>query len=460
MAKTSTGLESGDLVNPLLVLADEAATWHRRPMPPVLEHHARRALVDWVATMLPGAQQPPATMLARVLAAGRGQGRAICYVDGQVGAVRHAALLNGVASHTVEFDDIHRDSGYHPGSPTIAAALAVAQDRGADMLTLLRAVVAGYEVSCRIGMAVQPSHYRMWHTTGTVGTFGAATAAALLLGCDAAGIAHALATAATMAGGLQQAFRGAGMSKPMHAGHAADAGTLAALAASAGVTGALDVLHGPAGFAAATSEDTGKWDRALDGLGESFAIAAITIKNHGCCGHIFPALDALTTLRAANGFDADNISHIHVAGYGATKDVCDRPRARTEAETRFSVQYCVSALLRLGGVRLAAFDAAHRADPAMHALMDRVSVSVAPDLADAYPARRPARVTVTLQDGRVFEHFQPTRKGDPDLPLSDAELSAKFRELAVPAMLGDADRLLQALWTGDAIPGAIALRTA
>ncbi|GAC1338371.1 MAG: MmgE/PrpD family protein [Acetobacteraceae bacterium] len=443
--------------NPLLRLAEYAATWRHRPLPPALEHDARRALIDWVAATLPGCHLPPATLLATALAAGRGSGRALCYVDGEPGAVRHAALINAAASHTVEFDDIHRDSGYHPGSPTIAAALAVAQDRGAGLPDLLRAIVAGYEVACRIGMAVQPSHYRMWHTTGTVGTFGAATAAAVLLGCDAERTAHALATAATMAGGLQQAFRGDGMSKPMHPGHAADAGTLAALAASAGVRGALDVLHGPAGFAAATSEDTGKWDHALAGLGESFAISAITIKNHGCCGHIFPALDALLAMQAAHGFAADAIARIHVAGYGATKDVCDRPHARTETDARFSVQYCVAALLRLGGVRLAAFAPAHRADPAQHALMDRVTVSLAPDLASAYPARRPARVTVTLADGRRFEHFQPTRKGDPDLPLSDAELSAKFLELAGPAMDGDPHALLDLLWTGQALPGAIPL---
>lgn len=446
------------MTNPLLVLADHAAGLSARALSPALERHARRALVDWVATTLPGAGRAPATLLAAALSAGRGEGSAVCYADGRMGGARHAALLNGVASHTVEFDDIHRDSGYHPGSPTIAAALALAQDRGDDMATLLRAIVVGYEISCRIGMAVQPSHYRMWHTTGTVGTFGAATAAAVLLGCDARGIAHALATAATMAGGLQQAFRGDGMSKPMHAGHAADAGVLAALAAKAGVTGALDVLHGPAGFAAATSEDTGKWDRALAGLGEEFAIAAITIKNHGCCGHIFPALDAINALRATTPFGPDDIGHIHVAGYSATKDVCDRPQARTEAEARFSVQYGVAALLRLGGVRLAAFTAANRADPAIHALMDRVSVSLAPDLADAYPRRRPARVTVSLRDGRVLERFQPTRKGDPDDPLSDDELSAKFLELAGPAMAGDPARLLHLLWTADDVPGAIPLR--
>jgi len=146
--------------NPLLRLAAHAATWRDRTLPPALERHARRALVDWFAAMLPGSRQPPVALLAPALAPGRGQGAAIRYADGAAGAVRHAALLNGVASHTVEFDDIHRASGYHPGSPTIAA-LAMAQDRKADMASLLRAIVAGYEVSCRIGLAVQSSHYRM-----------------------------------------------------------------------------------------------------------------------------------------------------------------------------------------------------------------------------------------------------------------------------------------------------------
>ena len=444
--------------NPLLVLAEHAAGWRTRALPPDLEHHARRALIDYVAALLPGCRQPPATLLAHALANEAGHGRAINYVTGHTGAPRPAALLNGIASHTMEFDDIHRDSGLHPGSPTFAAALATAQDRGLGMHDLLRAAVAGYEVSCRIGLAVTPSHYRMWHTTGTVGTFAAAAAVAVLHGCDARQTAHALATAATMAGGLQQAFRGDGMSKPLHPGHAADAGTLAVQAAAAGVTGALDVLHGPAGFAAATSADTGNWARALAGLDQDFAIAAITIKNHGCCGHIFPALDAVEMLRAAHGFGPDDIAAIHVAGYSATKDVCDRPQARSETEARFSVQYCLAALLRLGAVRIAAFTPQHRADPAMHALMARITVSLAPDLADAYPGRRAARVSIRLQDGRVLERFQPTRKGDPDLPLSDAELSDKFQELASPAIAGDAAALLRSLWHGSELPGQIALR--
>jgi len=107
--------------------------------------------------------------------------------------------------------------------------------------------------------------------TGTVGTFGAAAAVAVALNCDADRTAHAIATCATMASGLQQAFRGEGMSKPLHPGHAAEAGAMAAMAAARGMTGALDVLHGPAGFAAATSEDTGKWEKSLANIGKPYA---------------------------------------------------------------------------------------------------------------------------------------------------------------------------------------------
>lgn len=445
--------------NPLVILAGHAASWRGRVLSQDIEHHARRALVDWFSALLAGCTQAPATLLGSALAEERGIGRAISYADGQPGPLRRAALMNATASHAAEFDDIHRDSGYHPGAPVIGAALAAAQARGRTMEELLRAIIAGYEVSCRIGMAVQPSHYRFWHTTGTVGTFGAATAVAFLLRCGAQQIAHALATAGTFASGLQQAFRGDGMSKPLHAGHAADAGALAALGASAGVTGALDVLHGPVGFAAATSEDAGKWDRALAGLGEDPLITNITFKNHGCCGHIFAGLDALAELKAQHGFSRADVVSIHLGGYGPTKDVCDRPVVHTAQEARFSAQYCFGALLVQGGVRLAAFEPAALADPRIREEMAKVTVSLDPELAGAYPSRRAANVTVKLHDGTTLFHHQPTRKGDPDAPLTDEDLSAKFRELTVPVIgAAAAECLLDALWHGREVPGALPLR--
>lgn len=436
-------MSRGDATNPLLALARRAATLAAP------EHDVRRAMVDWFACVIAGAPHPPASIMAGALAGECGAGRAVCYVDGQQGGLRHAALLNAVAAHVVEFDDIHRDSGHHPGSVTIAAALAAAQQHGADLATLHRAITAGYEVACRIGMAVTPSHYRNWHTTGTVGTMGAAAAVAVVLGCGAEKIAHAIALATTMTGGLQQAFRGEGMSKPLHPGHAAEAGALAAMSAAAGMTGALDVLHGPVGFAAATSDSTGRWTTP-DGPA---LISAITFKNHGCCGHIFPALDGLATLRVAHGFAPQDITAIHIGGYGPTKEVCDRPDARTEQECRFSIQYCVAALLVLGGVRLAAFAPDRLADPAIRAIMPRVTVSLDPALAQAYPGQRAANLAVSLRDGTVLSHHQPTRRGDPDMPLSDAELSDKFRELTVPVLGATAaEARLRSLWHSGALP--------
>ena len=195
--------------------------------PPVaVQHHARRVLIDWFAALLPGSRLPPATLLAHALSDEMQETGAIVYANGGRASVRAAALINAAAAHTVEFDDIFRDAVYHPGCPVIAAALAAAQARRADGAALLRAIVVGYEVSTRVGLAVMPSHYRFWHTTGTIGTFGAAAAVATILRLDAAALAHALATAATFAAGLQQAFRSDAMSKPLHAGHAAEAGAL------------------------------------------------------------------------------------------------------------------------------------------------------------------------------------------------------------------------------------------
>lgn len=431
--------------NPLTTLADAAADWLTRPLTAEVEHHARRAVLDWFAALLPGCADGPALLMAPALALARGAGRAVCYVDGGLGAPRHAAMLNGIASHTAEFDDIFRDGGYHPGSPTISAALAVAQDQNATQDQFLRAVIGGFEVGCRIAMALQPSHYRNWHITATVGTIGAAVATAMLRGGTAETIAHAIAIATSFAGGHQENLQGEGLTKPLHAGHAADAGVLAGLAAAAGVTGSLNSLHAPHGYAAATSDTTGNWAAGLEGLGDWTPITRMTFKNHGCCGHIFPTLDGLRLLQAGHGFTGDDIAAITVRGYGPTKSICDRMQVSSPRDARFSLQYCAAALLLMGGVRLAAFGAEALANPDIRALMQRITVIEDPEIAALYPRRRQARLQVHLKDGRRFDHHQQTRKGDPDDPLTDAELAGKFDELAATVLDAPARAALKAL---------------
>ena len=427
-------------------LAEYAAREQSAPLAESVRHHAKRALIDWFAALLPGAAMPPATLLTEALADEVGGGGAILYGSGKCASLRTAALINATASHTIEFDDIFRDAVYHPGCPTVAAALAAAQARGADGEALLRAIVIGYEISTRIGVAVQPSHYTYWHTTGTIGTFGAAVAVATVLKLDAGRTAHALANAGTFAAALQQAFRSDAMSKPLHAGHAADAGALAALGAAHGVTGALDVLEGPAGFGAAMSTGA-DWSHASDGLGTRYNITAMTSKNHGCCGHCFAAIDAALALKAEHLIHPQQIERITVGGYRATVEVTGRKSVATPFEGRFSTPFTVATALVHGSVRLAAFEPGRLADPAVQALMQRVNVVLDPRCDADFPGRRSAVVEIAMQDGRRFSRYQPHRKGDPEDPLTDAELTGKYFELTNP-VIGPvaAERLLVQLW--------------
>jgi 2-methylcitrate dehydratase PrpD len=434
-----------------------AASFRAQPLAPPVLHHAKRAVIDWYAALLPGAAVPPATLLARALAeeVGRGESRpgekGARLALGQPATVRAAALINGSAAHTVEVDDIFRDGIYHPGAPTIAAALALAQARGASGEAFLRAVIVGYEISTRIAATMGRAHYKYWHNTGTIGCFGACAAAAELLGLDARRFAHALATVATFSAGLQQAFRMDSMSKPLHAGRAAEAGVTAALAASEGVTGSLDVLEGEAGFGRAMgygdAGDGPDWERALATLGEDFNITRMTIKNHACCGHVFAAIDGALALQQKMNAAARDIARVSIGTYKAALEVAGYETPRTAAEARFSLKYVVASALVHGSVRLAAFEPPRLEDPVTRELMRRIDVSLDTELDATFPAQRAARVAIETHDGHRGEHLQPTRKGDPDAPLSDAELEHKYLELASP-VLGEARarKLLARLW--------------
>ena len=428
--------------------AEWAGAYRREAPSAQVLHHAKRALIDWHAALFPGAVAPPATLLEKALAEELDRGSARLAL-GRAATPRAAALINGTAAHTAEFDDIFRDGIYHPGAPTIAAALALAQSLRAGGADLLRALVVGYEISTRIGAAMGRPHYEYWHNTGTIGCFGAAAACAELLKLDPKRFAHALATVATFSAGLQQAFRMDSMSKPLHAGRAAEAGLTAALAAREGATGSLDVMEGDTGYGRAMGHFKGPepdWARGLATLGKDFHVTRMTFKNHGCCGHTFAAIDGALELKKRMGVQAADIEKVEVATYRAGLEVAHYEAPRTPAEGRFSLKYVVAAALQQGSVRLDAFTPERISNGEVQGLMKRISVRLDPELDAAFPGKRAARVAITAR-GRREEYLQPTRKGDPDMPLTDAEVDAKFLELASP-VLGEAPAktLLQRLW--------------
>ena len=431
--------------------ADYAVGTRPQPLPPEVLHHAKRVVIDWYASLLPGAVVAPATLFEKALAEDLDRGNARLAL-GRRASTRAAALINGTAAHAVEVDDIFKFGIYHPGAPTIAAALATAQSIGASGEQFLRAVIVGYEISTRIGAAMGRAHYKYWHNTGTIGTFGAASAAAELYGLDAKRFAHALATSATMAAALQQAFRMDSMSKPLHSGHAAEAGILAAAGAREGVTGSLDVIEGEAGMGRAMS-DGPDWEKAVATLGRVHHVTMMTVKNHACCGHTFAAIDGAQEAQRQLGVKPADIARVRVGSYRAAKEVSGYEDPVSPAEGRFSLKYVVATALVHGSVRLAAFEPARMNDPVTRALMKKIELTIDPELDAAFPNQRAARVAIDTTDGRSVEYLQPARKGDPELPLTDRDLEDKYMELASP-VLGEATAkaLVAKLWKLETLP--------
>src|SRR5438876_1035332 len=264
--------------------------------------------------------------------------------------------------------------------------------------------------------------------------------------------ANALATVTTFCAGLQQAFRMDSMSKPLHAGRAAEAGVTAALAAREGVTGSLDVIEGEAGFGRAMA-DGPDWQQALATLGRDFHITRMTFKNHACCGHAFAAIDGALALQAKMGLRPAEIERVRVGTYRAGLEVAHYEAPRTPAEARFSMKYVVATALTHGSVRLAAFESPRLENEETRSLMKRISVAIDPELDAGFPRQRAARIAIEARGGRREELLQPTRVGDPDAPLSDRALEDKYMELAGPVLgEGPARKLLERLWRLEAAP--------
>ncbi|MBT6093552.1 MAG: MmgE/PrpD family protein [Rhodospirillaceae bacterium] len=432
-------------------LAAHAASLVDAELDDAVLHAAKRCVLDTFAATICGAVNAPATLMTDALEEELDHGNSGLVPSGRLAPIRTAALINAAAAHAMEVDDIFRDGIYHPGPPVIPAALAACQGRGMDGERFLRAVIAGYEVSNRVAAAMQPMHYKFWHTTGTIGTIGAAAAVSVALGLDAAATKDALANSVTMAAALQQAFATDSMGKPIHAGHASEAGAMAAIVAEKGVTGGDGIFEGPTGIGRAMSYDV-DWEAMTDTLDKEFTICRMTQKNHTCCGHTFAAIDAVLALKEAHGLTPDDVEAITVGTYAKGVEICGTPDPKTLYEAKFSLEYVMAAALVTGRVRFAAFTDELLADPVMRANMAKIKCHVDDAAEAAFPSRRSAVVEITTKDGQTLEHYSPTRKGDPDNPLSDAELEDKYRELSEPVIGVDAaEALRQRVWEIDKV---------
>jgi len=404
--------------------------------PPAARAAAARAVLDTIGVTLAGASEPAARSVQHVIAA---DGSGPCRVLGaaMTASAANAALANGTAAHALDFDDMCFVSLAHPSAPLVACALAAAELAGAGGRALLDAYVVGFEIEGRFGRAMNPRHYQKgWHCTSTIGTLGAAAAAARLLGLDAAAVRHTLCIAASEASGLKDNF--GSMVKPLHAGLAARNGVLAARLAQEGLTANLDAIQGSQGFLAAMDSERDPKDlhQVLDDLGGRWEIldTGITVKLYPSCAATHPALDVLLDLKRQEVFDADQVQAIEIGVDAVTPTVLIHSRPADGLQAKFSMPFCAAAAIVYGRVGIETFEDWQVRDPAIVSSLKRVTMCVDSTLDAAAPPLTQARVTVRLQDGRGLRASANGARGYPDRPAADEELAAKFMSCAIRAL--------------------------
>jgi len=384
--------------------------------------------LDWLGSAIAGRSEAPVRMIREVAEEMGGRPEATVIPDGTRTSAPLAALVNGASSHVKEMDDLHRESILHPAAAIMPAVFAMAEREDVTGPDLIVGIAVGYEIGIRVALAAGPDHYRYWHTTATCGTFGAAAGACRILGLDEDRTVWALGSAGTQASGLWQFLTEGAMSKQLHPGKAAMNGLLAALLARKGFTGAEGILEGEKGFLQATSTDF-DGNRCLDGLGHEFRFERNSLKYHASCGHTHAAVDAVLQASQGETWTDPDVREVKVRTYQAALDLLGGVNPDTPYAAKFSLPYCLAAALKFGRVGVEEFDEACLRDADLRRLMDKIILNADPELDRTYPAKWPARVEITLNDGRALTGSVDYPKGDPEHPLSQRELRQKFENL-------------------------------
>jgi len=456
-------------MSPEVMLVRAAAGIEWKTLPDEVCHSIRRLFIDWLGSALAGTGSAPVesygSALSRFGLVSRSAyvpgdapspvtpGEATVVTDFSRTVPLCAAMLNGAVGHVVEMDDIHNGSITHPGACIFPAALATAEAVGAYPHGFLSAAVAGYEVMLRVGEALGPEHYAVFHTTGTAGTIGAAVATGRLLGLDEERMLWALGNAGSQAAGLWQFLADGAMTKQLHTAKAAFNGMLAACLAAEGFTGPTDILLGDAGMLSAmTAAGVGVSGRAaptqkgwrdalLQGLqavdDKSGAVVVrdyktleVSFKCHASCRHTHPSVDALLKVVNEHGLEAGDLERIRAFVYSGAWERLKDVEMANPWSAKFNLPFCLSQAALRGCLGLDAFTASALDDPHVLDLMERVDVEVDPRLDQYYPRHWASRVEVDTADGRTLVSEVMNSQGDPENPMSDEQVMEKFHLLS------------------------------
>lgn len=402
-------------------------------LPDDARHWAKVAIMDAVGCTLAGASEPCAQIAGKVAAIGGASGPCVVFGTAHRVGPMDAASINGTAAHALDYDDCSDTLGGHPSAPILPALFALAETRPANGRDFIAAYVAGWETETRIARGVNFYHYEKgWHPTATLGVFGAAAACSRLLGLSVEQTARAVALAATFSSGLKANF--GTMTKPLHVGQSARNGLYAALLASEGLTSSTDAIEHRQGFLRVFNGD-GNFNIApiVADWGAPWDIVdpGLSIKQYPCCGSTHPAIDAMLMLVREHDLTPDIVETIESQTHPRRFAHTNRPDPRGALDAKFSVQYCLARALVSRAVLIGHFEDGSYDEPAVRAVLARVSSSAWPDRPMDLSEHFGANVKVVLRDGRVLTQSVPRPLGrGPTMPLPAELLRGKFLDCA------------------------------
>ena len=417
-----------------------ASSW--AAVPGAVRQEGKRSLLNFIGCALGVAHAPPIEMALRVLLPLSGSDRVSLIGRKEKLDPLGAAFVNAISGNLLDYDDTHLQTVIHPTAPVAPAVFALGEQRKLRGEAVLHAFILGAEIECRIGNAVSPGHYaRGWHITSTCGVFGAAVAGARLLGLNAEQTGHALGIAASQSAGIVENLSRA--AKNVSVGNAARNGLFAAMLAEQGYTAAPAAIEGPLGWARAMG-DAPVVDAMTDGLGERWELLQNTYKPYPCGIVMHAVIDACLALRQEHTLSPDGIAEIVISGDQLLLDRGDR-RVANERDARVSIHHAAAVSFLFGTAGLMAFSDAAVHDPAVVRLRALTKARLRAD-----SPRGAATATVSMTDGRVFERTIEHPKGSIEQPLSNQEIEAKVRDLALyGGYRGSMDDVIAAVWSLD-----------
>jgi len=400
---------------------------------------AKMAILDCLGCILAGSVEPVGHLLRGAIEEWGGQPQAGVIGAGFRTSAPWAALANGTTGHALDYDDVHWGYIGHPSVTLLPPALAMAELQGSSGADLITAYVLGLEIAGRIGSGITRAHYeRGWHATSTLGNLGAAVAAAKVLQLDQERMQRAVGLAASLASGLRENF--GTMTKPFHAGSAAQNGVIAAMLAQKGFTADPNIIEGPLGFCQVLcGEGEYEPDKMVQGMGRSFQILdpGIDLKRYPCCASTHQALDAILSLVEEHDIAAENVESVDCTVPYLVPQILIHHRPMTPLQAKFSMEYCLAVALLDRCVGLAQFMPERIMEEKAQQLLTRVQMRAHPERCKYQTPKSEkdfAVVTIRLRDGQQFCRQSNTRWGDAGHQMSQRELLDKYRECAQRAL--------------------------